>query len=338
MERLHIAYASDTRYLSYLAVAAGSAALWASDPSRLVFDILTIDVNDDDWQHWIQFVASHLPQGVTIRQHKIDKENFNGLRQWHGSVANYARLLLPDILPEVEWCVYGDVDTLFTDDPLKLLEHRASGVSIRGHIEWMQKDMTEIETWFRERNQPYDQKKYVCSGFLLINLEWFRKTNGVRKTLDFLLKYPDAPLVDQEALNAVCCDTSLPLPYEWGVFGCEAFQNGRPSAIHYPGHNPWKLLDNMFFDYIDAYRIWFLCARRLYGLTWLDYCVNKNRLHYALMRSLGWSLSFAACVQWLVPWLKVPFVSRYLRRHYASLNTWNCMMRELKINKKRVAT
>ena len=54
-------------------------------------------------------------------------------RAWHGSLAAYARLFLPTLLSEVDWCLYVDGDTLFTDDPAKVLACRAEDVAIVGH-------------------------------------------------------------------------------------------------------------------------------------------------------------------------------------------------------------
>lgn len=319
---LHIAYAADRNYLPYLAVTLGSAFLFASDASRLVVDVLALGITDAEWEKWRASLAPHLPSGAKIVRHDVDEGLFRKYKSWHGSLAAYARLMLPDILPDVAWCVYADVDTLFTDDPLKLIAFEDDRFSMRGRREYPFKDLVDKGAWFRGRRLPFDRDKYVCSGFLLLNLAWFRANGGIAKTFAFLEAHPDVELPDQDALNAVCCETSEPLPYEWGTFGCEAFAEGRPGCIHYPGHNPWKFLDGMFPDYIDAYALWFLTARGLFGKGWRDYASHPRLGKYVRMRLLGAGFSAARRLVDVLEFVRIPFLSRYLRRHYASRKQW----------------
>ena len=85
---LHIAYASDERYLKYVSVAIGSAFLWASDRSKLVVDVLALKVNDDAWAKWIEDIRRFLPSDCRIVRHDIGDERLGAsLCPWHGSLA-----------------------------------------------------------------------------------------------------------------------------------------------------------------------------------------------------------------------------------------------------------
>ena len=323
---IHLVYASDCGYLRNVAVAIGSAFLWASDRSRLVVDLLAIDIDESIWEGWIEEVMRFLPQDCKIIKHDIEGERFSCLRQWHGSKGAYARLLLPELLHGEAWCIYADVDTLFTADPLELENVYDTSSSIMGHLEYPFKELHEQEVWFKERNLPFDRCKYFCSGFVLMNLDWFRKNDAGARALELLRQFPDAPLVDQEALNAICVGTSKALPSEWGCFGCEAFAEGRPKAIHYPGHNPWKFLDNMFPDYIDAYNIWFRYAKYIYGKDWKCYSKKVKLIRYAFMRIMGVSGVILRMMVDMTGITRVPFVCRYVLRHYASRKVWEEML------------
>ena len=161
---VHIAYASDSGYLNNVAVAIASVFLWASDRSRIVIDLLTLDVADEFWSVWIDEVSRHLPLDCKIIRHEIDGKRFAELRHWHGSRAAYARLLLPEVLDTVDWGVYADVDTLFTDDPLKLCSVFDPHSSIMGHLEYPCKNLNVQEAWFMDRNLPFDKAKYLLGG------------------------------------------------------------------------------------------------------------------------------------------------------------------------------
>lgn len=320
-EILHIAYASDKNYLPYLSVACGSALIRASNVRRIVIDVLALDISESDWSAWYNSTMPCLPKDSVICVHHVDSNRFQSMREWHGSLAAYARLLLPEILPDVDWCVYADIDTLFVEDPLALLEYKDDQFAIRGRVECDIKNLAEKESWFKTRGYPFNHRKYFCSGFVLMNLTWFRRNEGTSKTMEFLRLNPDAPLADQEALNAVCCDVSSPLPNRWGTSGNVAFQRDRPGAIHYPGHNPWCFLDNMFPDYIDAYNIWFLTAKFVYGKTWRDYVKRPRYCKYWAMRFMGWGFTL---IRWMVDAIdvKIPYVGRYVEKHYASKMVW----------------
>ena len=324
---LHIVYASDERYLKYLSVTIGSAFLWASDRKRLIVDVLTLNVKDCVWEKWMEEMTRHLPFDCRIVKHEIDEDRLgDGLRLWHGSLATYARLLLPTVLSDTRWCVYADVDTLFTDDPLKLFDVFVSTCSIMGHLECYAKSLIPQREWFGNRNLPFRRESYFCAGFILINLTYFREYRLEEQAFEFLEKYRDAPLLDQDALNVVCSQNSKALPFAWGCFGNEAFMEGRPSAIHYPGHNPWTFMDNMFPDYIDAYNIWYKYARFIFGQNYSYYSGDKRYCKYVLMRVLGWCGQLLNRLFSILNFWDIKFIGRYVKRHYASHKVWKSML------------
>ena len=324
---LHIAYASDERYLKYVSVAIGSAFLWASDRTKLVVDVLAINVDDDAWTKWIDDIRRFLPSDCRIVRHDIGDERLGGwLRPWHGSLATYGRLLLPEILGDVDWCVYADVDTLFTDDPLKLRDVYDPSSSIMGHLEYRTKSLDQKREWLDSRGLPFKLESYFCAGFVLINLNYFREHDSGQRAFNLLKQYPDMSQPDQDALNVVCFTTSKALPTEWGCWGTEAFAEGRPAAIHYPSHNPWTFMDNVFPDYIDAYNIWHRYARYIFGRGYAYYSGKKRCAKYMRMRILGWiGRTLRTMCAALNCW-RIPFIGRYVRRHYASLKVWRSML------------
>ena len=325
MDSIHLVYSGDEKYLKFLEMPIGSAYLWAADPNRLIVDVITIDVPDEAWTKWRENLLRYLPHGARVERLIADVSRFSGLREWHGSLGAYGRLLLPELLSDEDWCIYADGDTVFTDDPLKLIDECTdSEVSIRGHLEkWLRKKDADQRAWYAERGLERDESIYFNSGFVLINLDWFRRNDAGEKTIGFLRKYPDAPLPDQDALNVICYKTSKALPYAWGTFGCEAFAYGRPSAIHYPGHLPQKCLEGMFPDFLDAFNIWFRYARIIFGRGWREMVVTKpNTIRYFQMRALGVAFSCMRKVMTPLHLLWIPKIGRYLRRHYASAGVW----------------
>ncbi len=183
MNNLHLVYAADANYLFPLRVAASSAIAQASRPQDLVIHVLDCGIPDDKWE---TFGNSLYGEGRTrVVRHTIDLALFRSFAEWHGSLATYARLCLPDLLPDVAWCVYADGDTLFTDDPFKLEAIFDGTCAMQGHTT----SLTMQPEWFARHGLVQDWSHYVCAGFLLLNLEWMRVQAIARRSLNF---FPEA--------------------------------------------------------------------------------------------------------------------------------------------------
>lgn len=264
MNKLHLVYAADANYLFPLRVAVSSAIAQASRPQDLVIHVLDCGIPDEEWE---PFLASVWSGGeAAFVRHPIDLNRFGGFREWHGSLATYARLCLPDLLPDVPWCVYADGDTLFTDDPFKLESLFDEACAMQGHAT----SLTTQPEWFARHAFAQDWAHYVCAGFLLLNLSWMRAHDAVRWCLGFLCEHPDAPFPDQDALNILCAGQVGVLPDAWGVFSGAALALTRPGCIHYAGELPWALRFRWYVGYSDAACVWVTCCQSLFGLSRRD--------------------------------------------------------------------
>lgn len=285
--KLHLVYASDANYLFPITVAASSAIAQASRPQNLVIHILDCGIPDDKWEAFVRGVYG---DGRTaIVRHVIDTSVYADYATWHGSLAPYARLHLPNLLPEVDWCVYADGDTLFTDDPFKVCELFDDAVAIVGHLDTRVRDGTgaagqAIAAWCGRHGFRQDWGRYVCSGFLLMNLRWLRANGMVARWMAFLGKYPDLPYMDQDTINLCCAGHVALLPDAWGVFCEHAFALKRPGCVHYVTNLPWRKRFSWRVGYFAVLCLWLNAAHELLGIpvcraagkTWLRW--NAGRL------------------------------------------------------------
>ena len=266
MSKLHLVYAADANYLFPSEVSIRSAYHCASRPQDLVIHLLDCAIPADTWARWERHLREALPT-LTLIRHEIDMGRFEGLRIYKGSSAAYARLSLPELLPTIDWCVYADGDTLFTDDPFKLEALFDDTVALLGHP--CPRTQTTADAWFVREGVPMDWSRYVCSGFLAMNLNWMRAHDVTRRGLAFLRKHPNSPTHDEGALNVLCAGWVRFLPFEWGVFSGEVFGLGatRPGCIHYLCDLPCNLRFSLFFGYSDAQLIWISFVRAVMGLS-----------------------------------------------------------------------
>ena len=237
----------------------------ASRRQDLVVHVLTCNVSETVWEDWYARLGVDACN-VVLRRHDVDCRMFESFPMWKGGWAAYARLMLPQLLAMEKWCVYVDGDTLFVDDPFLLEEFFASDYALWGHFDSASK-------WCVQKGLLKDGCSYVCSGFILMNLNWFREHDGLRLCLDFLEKYPDTPYPDQDALNVVCAGKIALLPNEWGIESRKMFIVQRAGCVHYnDDQHPWNWRWTLFLGVADSATVWICCAQVLSGRSVASLC------------------------------------------------------------------
>ena len=125
-------------------------------------------------------------------------------------VTAYYRLLIPDLLHDIDTIIWLDGDVLAFDDLNEMYTIDMDGYCIKGHLD----------------NQPGAADRYgvyidhyFCSGVLLMNLKEMRKDNISQKYLDFIDRYRNKIVQhDQTVLNVVGYNKTGVLPAKFGVF------------------------------------------------------------------------------------------------------------------------
>ena len=269
-------FAADENYTMPLRVCVASL-LWSMRPSvkNVSIHVLDIGIPDAKWEETVLFwrsLVSRINGGeskdVEFVRHEISREKFKGFMLWHGSVATYARLLLPDILPETEWCMYSDCDVLFISSPLELESYCDNGnVCVWGHKNPPAADAVD-SAWFKSRGLEFNSNSYVCGGLLLMNLRRLEEIGFTRKAMEFLCHHKVTASADQCAINHICAGDVRLLPREWGVFN-EEITTERGGAIHYADAVPWRMPVNgtsLLGSNPDISRLWRRFAVEVCGL------------------------------------------------------------------------
>jgi UDP-glucose/galactose:(glucosyl)LPS alpha-1,2-glucosyl/galactosyltransferase len=163
------------------------------------------------------------------------------------SVAAYARLMIPDLLPvSVEKVLYLDADCIVVKDLTALLQMDIGEAAIAGvHDAFGAQAELEIGV-------PVDDREFVNSGVLLMNLAVWRRYRLADAALAFI-RQQRPRFLDQAGINAACAGRIVHLTGEWNVM--VPFldpQPGRwldPNIIHYVGWTkPWVFGDVHFAD------------------------------------------------------------------------------------------
>lgn len=265
-KQLHLAYAADEKYARYVEVAIRAAYCKASRPADLIIHFLDCGLSDETWEGVQSRVKATVPAATLIR-HVIAMARFQGFKTWWGSQAIYARLFLPTLLPDVEWCLYADADTLFLEDPLMLCDCFDPSLLLQGYPDPSCACEPRVQEWFRKVGCVAVHGQYLCSGFLIFNLKKWREEGIEAKSLKLLDENPGAAYPDQDALNAACSDRLGVLPEGWGTFTSRMFAVDRPKCVHYfARESPWRAEFSWRTGYRDNLLIWLNCARVLVGI------------------------------------------------------------------------
>jgi len=182
----------------------------------------------------------------------------------YSEAASY-RLLLPELLPEVDRIIYIDCDIVVRQD----LSALYSMVNLSGkYLAAVYEAPIENQAQ-RWESLGCDPGQYFNSGFLVMNLERMRK-ESVSKSLIEVLHREYLEFPDQDALNIVCKGRVLPLPPVFNSIRTfflpqyrEEFDNKYGPLqriaiesfgnIHYTGGKPWNIFTVRFADWWEVY-------------------------------------------------------------------------------------
>lgn len=304
--KLHLVYASDANYVLYLEVAIRAAYFRTSRPADLIVHVLDCGIPNAQWESFVQRIGTAEPT-AHLERHIINMEQFDKFPGWNGSRATYARLCLPSILSDVDWCVYADVDTLFVDDPLELISLYDPTIALQGALDRIASK--GAQKWYERNGIPLSPEEYVCAGFILINLAWFRKHDMERRALQFLSEHQGVPFPDQDALNILCAGNKRLLPDGWGNFSFQPFGVERLKCIHFAGtfEPPWRATFSWRRGYRECIRIWYHCAETLVGVP---------RHKVSKISGCRWwiGLIYTQLLKWAVWTLSsIPGIKRWMR-------------------------
>lgn len=222
----------------------------------VTFHIIGMGLSEEAKATFLQLPSAY--KDVSVKFYEIKKEfleSYNlslyGSTQW--SLVIYSRLFLTEILPaDVNKILYLDSDVIICDSLSELWNTNMDNYSIAGITDLnVSKDASLFS-----RRLGYDKKyKYINSGILLINIDYWRKHDMKAVFFDFLKeKYENIIYPDQDILNGTLYDTKLLLPLKYNLLECYYLKNTdlaqnkeevyeamtKPVIIHYTAlDKPW---------------------------------------------------------------------------------------------------
>jgi lipopolysaccharide biosynthesis glycosyltransferase len=190
-------------------------------------------------------------QGIHFRVVKVDITLLHGLptaKYWsvETSVATYARLLIPDLLPKtIERTLYLDADCIVVSDLTALWQMDMGQAAIAGTADV---GIAQLE---RKNGIELDEDEYVNAGVLLMNLAVWRRDRLAAAAMAFINQHQPS-FLDQTGINAACAGKIRQISDDWNFIvgaGWRTLEEWRkpPRIIHCTGpYRPWDYRDVPF--------------------------------------------------------------------------------------------
>lgn len=195
---MKVAFSSDSNYVIPATVAITSF-LENNKESRIEIYLLYIDgaLQETDLTKLKNKVESYQALFFPLM---VDKKVLMEMPVLRHGLSTYLRILLPQLLPEIDKILYLDVDLIVERSLLDLYNMDLTGYQLAA--------VPDLETLVPDFLASIGFKRdgfYFCAGILLMNLKELRKIDLVEKTKDYILKYGDKIVhSDQDILNCIC--------------------------------------------------------------------------------------------------------------------------------------
>lgn len=267
---IHIAFCINDAYAKYVCVTVKSIVENHSG------DVVTLHFLSDDLSEKSKDRLSEAIIGaenrVKLVYHVMEAEKYRGLRvkrYWPRCI--WYRFALCEVLPqEIHRVLYLDADTVVTTNLVPLFQVNMEEKSIAAVY-----DINCVLNEHRPSHLGYDDSKgYECSGVILMNLDYWRHENLLKRLMDYatshsqLLSFPD-----QDAMNVICLNSKVALPWKYNVMyhtlmmdeSYESYLDemkqciDSPAIIHYTS-KPWFVETGRNHP---QYRVWRYYNRKL---------------------------------------------------------------------------
>ena len=283
IEPVHIAFCVNDAYVPYICVTIKSI-VENNQPQEINIHILTDAISKNNKKRLNEIINEN--PNLSLHFYLMDDTPLKGLRVGHLTLHTWYRLLIPNILPQyISKVLYLDADTVVTDSLDELFELNMDGIAVAGSL-----DPQSFSSSPYERCGYEEVKKYICVGVLLINLDYWRQNNLTSRIIEFAQANNERLIFqDQDAINYVCQDSKIILPFRYGTVLWFFYMNEfytdalyykqlydsfyHPAIIHYIGCHPWQKE---------------ISIRHIMYDEWLKY---NNMLKHPVKRTYGVKLS-----------------------------------------------
>ncbi|VEJ47480.1 glycosyl transferase family protein [Campylobacter jejuni subsp. doylei] len=289
----HIVLNANENYIKYAAVLMTSI-IQKTDLNKSMSEFCNFDTDEGYVFH---ILSDHISESMKVRISNLEKQlndiypckivlhilnddEFKGMLKWRGNYLAYYRIKMASVLPQnLKICLYLDCDMLCFGDLRELLSvdinNYQAAVCLDGNNHKKNKKVF-FSLKGREKYKFSNIEKYFNSGFILVNLDRWRRDNIENKSIDFLKKFKTL-YPDQDALNIALTEV-LTLPMRWNLLLSYVAANvnnskklfrdqSKYSSLHYTQYEFKTELNNIKIAHfiVESYKPWDKLSYGIFG-------------------------------------------------------------------------
>ena len=254
---LHVLIGTDERYLPGAVVTAASIVAAARSGTPFVFHVMDFGIDPGSRVAFSEFIGRFPSCGIVF--HSVDLDvftamdvpTFGALR----SVAPYGRLLAPEFV-DASRVIYVDTDFFVRKDFVEAWNLPLEGIGIAACLNTSRLGCADRDTLAWDCPFTDDASllslPYYNSGFMIVNLDWWREHDITRKAFRLLAGKPPIRSHDQTLINWLCAGATLTLDRSWNSTPWWTRPLDSGSNLHFSSDfKPW--LERL---HLPAERIW----------------------------------------------------------------------------------
>jgi len=294
-EKIHIVFSPDENYAVQAGVAVLSILYHSSEHERFHFYFLQGErkLSDQSRAKFDQVIKAYNAAltYVEVDVTRLLKFVNSGPASF---ISAYYRMIIPELFPDLERCLYLDCDLLALGDLAELWDTVKPDTGIAAVSDCnIDRD--------RDRLKKYEAiKRYFNTGVLLMNLRRWRECDRTESCLQLSADPTMHRFADQDILNVVFCDDVIFLHPRWNILGGQKSiarnkewdQEWReilqaPRIAHFAGGKPC----NMWMQHHWSMEYWRMLAKSPWGREMPDlgkkmFVARLHRLERLASRTL----------------------------------------------------
>ena len=304
MDKYDIAIASNEKFMPGALMALASLARNAKPDSELSFHVFTEQVKPETIDELCNVLKRIHPKSI-IRQYECDDSLLENLPYWAGSRMASVRIYFPQILKDVDRCLYLDCDVVYlasVEEHFSFFDEQKYAVVVKDEGDHF--CFTEVERIKKFVDEDISREEYFNSGVMLFNFKKMREDGISQKLAEFMRNHPESALPDQTALNCVFNHQTVMAPAKFNrlvpqLIPEELYE--RP-VLHFISGKPWTQnfgeVANARFRFWHEYAdkiIWHKKGTSMRHIFSKRFIVVKYVLYWAL-----WLPLFGNFLSWIM--------------------------------------
>lgn len=256
LDAIKVVFATDDKYIPFLAVAIESLVDNSSKDNYYSIKILHTDVSKENKKKIEKYETENVSIEFVDLNYYIEKVKDKLYTRDYYTNTTYFRLFLPELYPQYNKVLYLDSDIVILDDIAKLYNINMGDNLVAAAPDDIIQSNKVFQDYVEKVVGVSDYKHYFNAGVLLMNLDQLRKFKFQEKFLYLLSTIKFSVAQDQDYLNRLCKGRVKLLSVAWDRMPIpnDKIKTEDIKILHFNfACKPWHFEDVLFKEFFWEY-------------------------------------------------------------------------------------